>query len=162
MARPSDLGAELRYMKDLLRPLDEEVRQHQGQVRTFYVRDGCGGLRQEKVILKSAAVAVAQATVSPGSAALTRPRGDAALDVLLLVVMGHLRYVTGDHQLVRAAELVAQGLKIGVSGEMGGPAYAVEAMRQRAYRCRDQSSKTDHRERAGIVARTIALSIRLD
>jgi hypothetical protein len=161
LGRPSADAAEFRAIKNMLEPLEEEVRRHGGQVRTVLVPDGAGGWREQRMVLKGAAAVTTTGEMGPGPAALRRPRGDAALDVLLVLVSGHLHAVTGERRALLAAGVLATGLKIGVADAGGGPADAVAAMRQRIYRC-FEAKRNEVQERADFVARALSLPIRLD
>jgi hypothetical protein len=123
------------------------------------VPDGAGGWKEQRILLKSAAVVAAPAEIGPGPPSLRRPRGDAALKVLLVLVVSHLRAVTEEVRVLQAAQLLAAGLKIGVSDARGGPANAVEAMRARLNRYL-RAERTDVHERAMTVARTLGLRVR--
>ena len=164
LGRPSADAAELRGIKALLNELDEDVRRHEGQPMSSLSPDGSGGWKETNFIATGAGVAIHTVEIGPTQPGLRKARGapsDPAIDVLMILVLGHLRAVTGEFRARLAADLLVSGLGIGRCGPNGGAAEEVEAMRARAYRCRDES-RAEHRERAQTLARALRLPFRWD
>lgn len=163
LGRRSEDAEELRKIKTMIDAMDEDVREHEGEVRTTRVPDGKGGWIEKKWIAKGSFVAVGNtsATATCAQAGLRAEEGapsDPALDVLLILILGHLRAVTGQTRVAFAAELLLNGVKL---GDSGGAADPLAAMRARAYRGL-RPSRAMHRERARRMAEMLRLAFRWD
>jgi hypothetical protein len=164
LRRPSADAAEARWIKSVIDDLDDEVRGSKGKVRTSPVPDGHGGVTERKWIALGGGVAITTATLGPAHAGLkarTGAPGDPALDVLMLVVVGHIWMVTGEPRVLFAADLLVRGLGIGIGGPRGGPADPMNAMRARGHHGLGDG-RQPHRERARFIARRIGLLLRLE
>jgi hypothetical protein len=157
--RGSADAAEVRAMKSDLDRLDDYVRQQAGEPRPYLVPDGRGGWTQKQFVAHCGVVAMAEGEIGPAQGPLRSGRGahgDHALDVLMILVMGHLLAVTHQTKPSFVVDLVLRGLRIGLAGPGGGAADAGEAMRLRLNRCRGEARQA-HRERAQTIARMLRL-----
>jgi hypothetical protein len=164
LGRPSADAEELRRIKAMLDQLDEDLRRHDGQPMSSFSPDGSGGWKEKKFIATGSGVAIGTVEIGPTQPGLRKSRGapsDPALAVLLSLVLGHLRAVTGEFRARLAAQLLVTGFSIGRCGPKGGAAEEVKAMRARAYRCCDDA-RAEHRERAQTFARALRLPFRWD
>jgi hypothetical protein len=163
LGRSSADVAELSAIKELLTELEQNVQANAGKVRTSYARDSEGKIVERKWIAEGAVVAAGNTQVSltqlqPGLRRRRGAPGDPALDVLLVLVAGHLRATSGEYPLALAADVVGRGFKL-PRGDRGGPADRLKALRVRASRCVD---KRRHVDRARIIAGMLQVPFRWD
>lgn len=159
LSRPSADAEELRRIKRMLDELESDVRAHAGKARTRWVRDSRGRWVKKKWIAIGAAVAVTTAEIGPAHAKLGSARGtpgNHALDVLLILVMGHLKAVSHEASPTFVVDLLLHGLKVGLPSPQGGAADPDEAIRQRIHRCHSDA-RAEHWARARIIARKLGL-----